>query len=286
MNQMSNIHDLIDWIENNLHRPLPLDEVAVKSGYTKWHLQRLFKYLSGYNLAEYIRARRLSTAAIDMRLSRKFASDISIEYGYESLQAFSRTFKKRFGVSPGRYRDQQNWHMSGLCPPLNVPLPEMPVQPGMKRLPDMYFIGITSSFIYSFDELASHREQKNINLWKTFLEGFRIIPSVAFGLSQVKLTKNGMIEYRYFMAVNQQADINIKREESIKLDAGEYLCFIYYGQVAGFNDFINSIYLTYLPTNKVVRRNGPDIELFYLDNKNLEQDYIKCDYYIPVAAAS
>lgn len=43
MDQASIIHDLLDWLESHLDQPLALDNVAAKSGYSKWHLQRMFK---------------------------------------------------------------------------------------------------------------------------------------------------------------------------------------------------------------------------------------------------
>lgn len=43
MDQAGIIRDLLSWLEKNLDHPLSLDNVATKSGYSKWHLQRMFK---------------------------------------------------------------------------------------------------------------------------------------------------------------------------------------------------------------------------------------------------
>lgn len=37
------IHSILDWIEDNLESPLSLEKVSERSGYSKWHLQRMFK---------------------------------------------------------------------------------------------------------------------------------------------------------------------------------------------------------------------------------------------------
>lgn len=37
------IHSILDWIEDNLESPLSLEKVLERSGYSKWHLQRMFK---------------------------------------------------------------------------------------------------------------------------------------------------------------------------------------------------------------------------------------------------
>lgn len=50
MYQQQVITQLLAWIEQNLDQPLTLDDIAAKSGYSKWHLQRLFKQLTGHVL--------------------------------------------------------------------------------------------------------------------------------------------------------------------------------------------------------------------------------------------
>jgi hypothetical protein len=48
MNTGAFMHDLLDWIDNNLDSRLDIETVARRSGYSKWHLQRLFKEHTGY----------------------------------------------------------------------------------------------------------------------------------------------------------------------------------------------------------------------------------------------
>ena len=55
MDRVNIIHDLLDWIETHLDQPLLLDNVAAKSGYSKWHLQRMFRSTTGHALGSYIR---------------------------------------------------------------------------------------------------------------------------------------------------------------------------------------------------------------------------------------
>ncbi len=57
MNTGAIIQDLIDWIDNHLDSRLDIDTVARRAGYSKWHLQRIFKEHTGQPLGEYIRAK-------------------------------------------------------------------------------------------------------------------------------------------------------------------------------------------------------------------------------------
>lgn len=46
------IHSILDWIEDNLESPLSLEKVSERSGYSKWHLQRMFKKETGHSLGQ------------------------------------------------------------------------------------------------------------------------------------------------------------------------------------------------------------------------------------------
>ncbi|SPY94318.1 right origin-binding protein [Proteus mirabilis] len=56
MLQENVVKDIIVWIEQNLDSRLSLDIIAEKSGYTKWHFQRLFKAYTGISLGKYVLA--------------------------------------------------------------------------------------------------------------------------------------------------------------------------------------------------------------------------------------
>lgn len=109
MNQNVIIQDLIDWLENNLDKSLSLDRVAAKSGYSKWHLQRMFRQVTGDALGTYIRTRRLSRAASELRLKDNTILDIALQSGFDSQQSFSRAFKRQFSQTPGAYRSQMTY---------------------------------------------------------------------------------------------------------------------------------------------------------------------------------
>jgi len=104
MDHTNIIGDLQKWMESHLDRPLLLDQVATKSGYSKWHLQRVFREVAGVTLGSYIRHRRLSNAATELCSGEKSVLNIALEHGFDSQPSFSRAFKKEFGQSPAAYR--------------------------------------------------------------------------------------------------------------------------------------------------------------------------------------
>ena len=100
MDQAGIIRDLLSWLEGHLDQPLSLDNVAAKAGYSKWHLQRMFKDVTGHAIGAYIRARRLSKSAVALRLTARPILDIALQYRFDSQQTFTRAFKNFLGNSP------------------------------------------------------------------------------------------------------------------------------------------------------------------------------------------
>ncbi|TPV77138.1 helix-turn-helix domain-containing protein [Klebsiella pneumoniae] len=97
MNTGAIIQDLIDWIDNHLDSRLDIDTVARRAGYSKWHLQRIFKEHTGQPLGEYIRAKKLQKS-IERILN------VAIALGFDSQQSFNRSFKRQYGQAPGVWR--------------------------------------------------------------------------------------------------------------------------------------------------------------------------------------
>lgn len=100
------IQTLTEWIDANIDRPLNIDVVAKKSGYSKWYLQRMFRTVMHQTLGDYIRQRRLLMAARELRSTQRPIFDIAMDYGYVSQQTFSRIFRRAFDRTPTDYRHQ------------------------------------------------------------------------------------------------------------------------------------------------------------------------------------
>ena len=89
------IDTIVEWIDDNLHQPLRIDDIARHAGYSKWHLQRLFLQYKGESLGRYIRERKL-LAARDLRDTDQRVYDICLKYGFDSQQTFTRVFTRTF----------------------------------------------------------------------------------------------------------------------------------------------------------------------------------------------
>jgi AraC family transcriptional regulator len=81
-----------------------LDQVARAAGLSKFHLLRLFKAAFGQTPMKYAEGLRLDHAAERLRSSGALVDEIAYAAGYESLSAFGRAFRRRFGAAPTAYR--------------------------------------------------------------------------------------------------------------------------------------------------------------------------------------
>ncbi|MBD2779730.1 helix-turn-helix domain-containing protein [Xenorhabdus szentirmaii] len=101
------INDIIKWLESQLQQAdgIKIDAIAHKSGYSKWHLQRIFKELKGCTLGQYVRRRRLHEAAKSLREDNLPILDIALQYGFSSQATFTRIFKKHFNTTPAKFRE-------------------------------------------------------------------------------------------------------------------------------------------------------------------------------------
>ena len=121
--QVSNIRqqivwDIVGWIESDLSRSMTSAEVGKRAGYTRWHLQRLFKEVTGYTLVRYIRGRRMTVAAELLRSSALSITDIHVQVGYACGATFCHAFKQHFGISASAFRDGNDDLSSKMMAPL------------------------------------------------------------------------------------------------------------------------------------------------------------------------
>ncbi|HBD1547823.1 TPA: helix-turn-helix domain-containing protein [Escherichia coli] len=101
IHQREIISELIRWIKNSPTKSLNTIIVARRAGFSRWHLQRLFKEYTGITLGRYLKAVRLGHAAIDLMQTDDPVINIALLYGYESQQTFTRAMKCHIGLNPG-----------------------------------------------------------------------------------------------------------------------------------------------------------------------------------------
>lgn len=105
MEWIDRMNNAVDYIELNLTDEISYEKLAQIACCSTYHFQRMFSFITGVPLSEYIRRRRLTLAAFELQTSNTKVIDVAVKYGYESPEAFSRAFKNLHGVMPISARD-------------------------------------------------------------------------------------------------------------------------------------------------------------------------------------
>lgn len=105
MKDLPFLQQVVDHIEQHLSEKIDVVALANSHAVSPWHFQRLFKSHVGDTLGGYIRGRRLTRAA-QLLLEHKFGIiDVAFEAGFQSHEAFTRSFKSYFHCTPQAFRE-------------------------------------------------------------------------------------------------------------------------------------------------------------------------------------
>ena len=100
MEWLERLNQSLDYMEENLSGTISYERAAQIACCSVFHYQRMFSYIAGVPLSEYIRRRRMTEAAFDLQRNGMKVIDAALKYGYESPTSFNRAFQSVHGVSP------------------------------------------------------------------------------------------------------------------------------------------------------------------------------------------
>lgn len=104
MDWLESMNAAIDYIEENLDREIDYNKAAKRACCSLFHFQRVFSFIAGMGLSDYVRQRRMTLAAFDLLNNSGKVIDIALKYGYNSPTAFTRAFIGVHGIAPSMVR--------------------------------------------------------------------------------------------------------------------------------------------------------------------------------------
>lgn len=267
--------DLYSWIDNNIESDLSVDEIVARSGYSRRHLYNLFVQQTGKSVAEYIRLKKLRYAATLLKLTHMSIVDISIRFGFDSSQSFSRLFKKIYQLTPSDYRRSHCWDISKYIVDNE--------KPSWLKAKVIYIgenIGLSGKdFNYEFD--VSHRDSSWKPVAKKIIQDLKK-EVMSFGRREIftHIEYSPSFYNKEKVSVNYMMAEKCSLSESIKnIDIGIYLKVYYHGSIDDIIGISKLAYTQFLLKSDFIRRSGCDFEYIRVNSDGS----ILYSYNIPVS---
>lgn len=104
---------ILDYLDRNLFRQIQIAEISESFYYNKDYIMRLFKKELGFTIIEYIHKKRVFMSLDSLKNTNSSIINISITFGFSSIEYYSEIFKKIIGVSPTLYRKFSRFQFDG-----------------------------------------------------------------------------------------------------------------------------------------------------------------------------
>lgn len=106
MDLLARLNGVIEHLENRLlsGEDFSTEEIARIACIAPQQFFRVFPYIAGVSVHEYVRRRKLTLAAQELLSTGTKIIDIALKYGYESPDSFARAFQAMHGVPPSAAR--------------------------------------------------------------------------------------------------------------------------------------------------------------------------------------
>jgi AraC family transcriptional regulator len=282
MDWISRLNEAITHIEEHLGGDIDYDVVAGIACCSTFHFIRMFSYIAGIPLSEYIRRRRMTKAASDVQAGRERILDIALRYGYESPTAFTRAFHTIHGMSPSEARTQGK--LLTAYPRIVFSLSitggsEMNYR--IENKEQFPIVGVREHFVMNNDQCFTEVPlfwQQTVQQGKiTAILG--LLDREPFGLLGVSTCMNGK-DFDYYIAVASTKEPG-DGMESYLVPSCTWAIFDCIGPMPqAIQDLQKRIITEWLPSSGYEYANAPDIELYY-EGDQQAPDY-RCEVWIPI----
>lgn len=276
MEWIERLNDAIDYIEAHLTEEINYERLGQIACCSAYHFQRMFAYMAGIPLSAYIRRRRMSLAAVDLRSEGMQVIDAAGKYGYSSPTAFNRAFRSIHGVAPSAVKS------GGVA---------------VKTYPPIRF-QITIKGAEEMEYRIETREAfrivgVSVPLERDIEKNFAVIPrkwqEVSMNGTLQKLI--GMMEtpgllgvstcgdaepWRYYIAVSTSRDRDGLEEYVVP--AATWAVFPGVGSSQSIQDLERRVVTEWLPTSGYEYGNAPDMEVYL----NPDPQNARYEVWIPV----
>jgi AraC family transcriptional regulator len=273
MDYIGRMNRAIEFIERNIKEDISLDMIANEVSLSPYHFHRVFSALAGEPIGAYVRRRRLTLASRDLIETDIRIIDIAVDYLFESQESFSRSFKKMFGVTPGKFRQSRTGltyiERQKLTPTtLQHRNGGITMQPEMKHNKSFTVVGMRCA--------TTLNDNKIPELWSSFTarigEVRHVKGSTAYGICEntgidqplATFTRDTIFHETVGLEVTSAAPTDDIPEGMVShtVKEGDYAVFTHKGKLDRLRDTYDYIYGVWFPQSEFELNDCDDFEKY------------------------
>ncbi|WP_026690495.1 AraC family transcriptional regulator [Alteribacter aurantiacus] len=287
MDLLKGMNNAMNYIEENLTNDINFKEISKLAQCSEYHFKRMFSFLAGMALSEYIRRRRLSLAAAELQNSNIKVIDVAMKYGYNSADSFTRAFVSLHGVTPSEARSKDQ---------LVKAFPFMTFQLSIKGGHEMNYrieqkdafniVGIMKRVPIVFEgenpEIAAMWQSLTIEKIEELQTLSNVNPEgmiqASTNFSEGRMEGKGELDQYIGVATTKE-----NPQHFVKLDVPD-LTWAIFESTGPFPSTLQEtwgrIYSEWFPSSNYQVTKGP--EILSIKSKDLSSPTVKCEIWIPV----
>lgn len=282
MDSLKKINDALNYIEENLISEINFKEVARLAFCSEYHLQRMFSFLAGITLSEYIGRRRLTLPALELNNSNTRIIDLAVKYGYNSPDSFTRAFQGLHGITSSEARF--NGRSLKAYPRMTFKLSvkggsEMNYRieeketfsiVGIKRKVPIIFNGVNPEIASMWRSLNGETINKLKEL--SNVEPLGVI-SASVNFSEGRMDEKGELDHYIGVATTKECPNNLAQ---LEVPASTWAVFEVVGPFPGaLQNVWGRIYSEWFPSSSYQQAEGP--EILWNENKDVNSPNFKSE---------
>lgn len=287
MDLLQNMNRAMQYVEEHLTEEIDMNEVSKQAYCSEYHFKRMFSFLAGIPLSEYIRRRRLTMAGLELTQSELRIIDIALKYGYNSPDSFTRAFVTMHGVTPSEARN--NGSLLKAYPRMIF---QLTIKGGsemnyrfeeqdafqivgiMKRVP-IKFQGVNPEIVSMLDDLTEERIRFLKQLSNMKPAG---ILSASTNFSEGRMDETGELDHYIGVATTHACPDDLAY---LEVPAGTWAVFEAVGPYPEtLQEVWGRIYSEWFPSTGYQQTVGP--EILWHENQEMSSPVFRSEIWIPV----
>lgn len=264
---MDKFNQVMEYIEQHLEEEIDYDKISKIACCCAFHFQRMFSYMTGISLTEYVRRRKMTKAGFDLQNSKEKIIDIALKYGYQSPTAFNRAFQSVHGIAPSCARKE------GVCLNAFYPILFQMVVKGVQKM--QYKICNKKSFSVAAVSMKLEKDmEKNFQKVPLFWQEVQKNGTLEVLKNNIKKEPVGILgisdccgkDWKYFIGVATEEAVPEGMEE-IEIPEGTWAVFSGKGKAPeAIQELEKKVFTQWLPYSGYEYAQKPDIEVYYNQN--------------------